>query len=432
MNKIKIILICVILIFTGLAPSFYILKAITETEIIKVSALKSQIEVKNQEMEIIQKEIDRYKGMFETASKESNNIKNQINILENNLAKIRAEIRFSENRIDAAELSIEELTLAVLKNEEKIKKSREIISEILKIINEEDGNSILEILLANNDFSDFFDNLKNVEEIEEKISFYLNDLKNLKTALEEEKYGVIVNKNSLEARKEEFIDRQEIEKSVQYQKQALLIQTKNQEQVYKSILNEKLKKQEELEKEIKNIEEEIKIAIDPKSLPKPGPGVLSWPLEINIITQYFGNTPFATQNAQVYGGMGHNGIDLRASIGTPVKSSGDGKVAGIGNTDIACKGASYGKWILIEHNNNLTTLYAHMSVIKAKTGDIIKNGDLIGYSGNTGYSTGPHLHFGMFVSKAIQIKTIQSKACGTMMTLPIAPHNGYLNPLSYL
>lgn len=397
-----------------------------------VEGLKSKIQEKNEEMEIIQKEIEKYKEMFEAASKESKNIKNEINILETNLSKIKAEIKLSQNRIDAAKLSLEELNLAILNTEEKIRKSREIIFEILKIINEEDGNSILEILLANNDFSDFFDNLKNIEKFEEKISFHLNDLKSLKTALEEEKNSVNINKNNLEARKEESMDRQEIQKSIQEQKQILLAQTKSQEQIYKDILNKKFKKQKELEKEIKSIEEEIKIAIDPKSLPKAGSGVLSWPLEINTITQYFGNTPFATQNAQIYGGMGHNGIDLRASIGATVKSSGDGKITGTGNTDIACRGASYGKWILVEHNNNLSTLYAHMSVVKVKTGDIVKNGQFLGYSGDTGYTTGPHLHFAVFASKAVEVKTIQSKVCGTMMTFPIAPYNGYLNPLSYL
>lgn len=430
MNKIKITLICIILIFTGLVPSFYISKAITETA--KVGTLKSKISEKNEEMEIIQKEIEKYKSKFEAASNESKNIKSEINILETNLLKIKAEIKLSQNRIDAAKLSLEELILAISDTEEKIKKSLEIISETLKIINEEDGNSILEIILANNNFSDFFNNLKNIEEIERKISFHLSDLKILKKNLEEEKTEVDINKTNLEARKEEFVDRQEIQKNIQDQKQTLFAETKNQEQTFKKILNEKLKKQKELEKEIKSIEEEIKIAIDPASLPVSGSGVLSWPLETNTITQYFGNTPFATQNAQVYGGMGHNGIDLRASIGTSVKSGDDGKIIGTGNTDIACKGASYGKWILIEHNNNLSTLYAHMSVIKVRTGDIVKNGQFLGYSGDTGYVTGPHLHFAVFASKAVEIKTIQSKACGTFMTLPIAPYNGYLNPLSYL
>ena len=202
--------------------------------------------------------------------------------------------------------------------------------------------------------------------------------------------------------------------------------------MYKSQLEERLKKQEMLENEIRAIEEELRVAIDPESLPKTGSGVLSWPLDQNIITQYFGNTEFATQNPQIYGGKGHNGIDLRASIGTAIKAAADGYIVDVGNTDAACRGVSYGEWALIEHQNNLSTLYAHLSLIKVKKGDNIKRGQIIGYSGNSGYATGPHLHFAVFASKAVKVDFLKSKVCGTMMKMPLAPYNAYLNPLSYL
>ena len=176
----------------------------------------------------------------------------------------------------------------------------------------------------------------------------------------------------------------------------------------------------------------IKGIIDPESLPKMGSGVLSWPLAKVFITQYFGNTPFATQNPQIYSGKGHNGIDLRASVGTPVKSAADGRVVAWGDTDRACAGVSYGKWVLVEHDNNLSTLYAHLSYIQVSVGDTLRNGQILGYSGNTGYSTGPHLHFTTFATKGVQLKTIRSRVCGTQMYLPVASFNGYLNPLSYL
>ncbi|MFA4890076.1 MAG: peptidoglycan DD-metalloendopeptidase family protein [Candidatus Paceibacterota bacterium] len=72
-----------------------------------------------------------------------------------------------------------------------------------------------------------------------------------------------------------------------------------------------------------------------------------------FITQYFGNTAFATANPQVYNGAGHNGIDFRAAVGAPIKAAKDGVVKGVGDTDKNCNGVSYGKWVLIEHPNNL-------------------------------------------------------------------------------
>lgn len=397
-----------------------------------VENLKLKIEEKNQEMEKIRKEIDDYKNKLETVSKESGNLKGQINILENNLLKIKAEVKFSQNRIYAAELSLSQLSINIHETENNIYKNQSVISESLRLVNEADGNSLLEILLANSNLSNFFDNLNNIEKIEETIGVNLNELKDLKEALEKEKDDVGIEKNNLETRTEELLDREEIQKEVQNQKFGLLKQTQNKEEIYRKMLEDRIKKQKELENEINKIEQEIKVVIDPNSLPKSESGVLAWPLTQKIITQYFGNTPFATRNPQVYGGMGHNGIDLRASVGTQIMTSGDGIVVGVGNTDAACKGVSYGKWILIEHNNNLSTLYAHLSLIKIKEGDIIKEGQIIGYAGDTGYITGPHLHFAVFASKAVKISTMQSKVCGTIMRLPIAPHNGYLNPLSYL
>jgi murein DD-endopeptidase MepM/ murein hydrolase activator NlpD len=144
------------------------------------------------------------------------------------------------------------------------------------------------------------------------------------------------------------------------------------------------------------------------------------------------NASFASQNPQVYNGAGHNGIDFSARIGTAIYSAESGTVLGTGNTDTACNGVSYGKWVLIKHNNGLTTLYAHLSTIQTYAGAKVEARQKIGLSGNTGYSTGPHLHFTVYASDSVKISNYVSKVCGTTMTMPLAPRAGYLNPLSYL
>ena len=122
-------------------------------------------------------------------------------------------------------------------------------------------------------------------------------------------------------------------------------------------------------------------------------------------------------------------------MGTPIKSAQGGIVRDFGNTDAYRGCYSYGKWILVEHFNGLSTLYAHLSLIKVRKEQEVKAGDLIGYSGNTGYSTGPHLHFTVYATKGVKIvrlgdiKTITNCADAH---IPVAPFNAYLNPLSYL
>lgn len=86
-------------------------------------------------------------------------------------------------------------------------------------------------------------------------------------------------------------------------------------------------------------------------------------------------------------GKMHKGLDFSANIGTPIYATGNGKVVA------AEREGGYGNVVKINHGYGFETLYAHMSKIKVKKGQQVKRGDIIGYVGNTGLSTGPHLHY---------------------------------------
>lgn len=90
----------------------------------------------------------------------------------------------------------------------------------------------------------------------------------------------------------------------------------------------------------------------------------------------------------------HKGVDFAAPIGTPIYAAGDGVVERIGRY------GAYGKYIRIRHNNRLKTAYAHLNGYKKglRKGSRVKQGDVIGYLGNTGRSTGPHLHYEILVN----------------------------------
>ena len=83
----------------------------------------------------------------------------------------------------------------------------------------------------------------------------------------------------------------------------------------------------------------------------------------------------------------HNGIDIIANVGTPVKATGKGKVVFVGNKP------GFGRVIEIDHGFGYRTVYGHLSKTKVKEGQMVKRGDLIGKTGNSGLSTGPHLHY---------------------------------------
>lgn len=107
------------------------------------------------------------------------------------------------------------------------------------------------------------------------------------------------------------------------------------------------------------------------------------PLEAMVLTSSFGmrTHPILRQR------RAHKGIDLAAPSGSPVYATADGIVSR------AEWYSSYGNYIQIEHGSELETRYAHLSAYAVTAGDRVRKGDLIGYVGSTGRSTGPHLHY---------------------------------------
>lgn len=104
-------------------------------------------------------------------------------------------------------------------------------------------------------------------------------------------------------------------------------------------------------------------------------------------SQYFGENP---DWYKPFGMKGHNGIDIPTPTGTKLLSCINGKV-----TETANDVKGYGIYVKIE-NEYCGVLYAHLKDFSLKVGDKVKAGDFVGFSGNTGNSTGPHLHFGVF------------------------------------
>ena len=114
-----------------------------------------------------------------------------------------------------------------------------------------------------------------------------------------------------------------------------------------------------------------------------GDGSYIWPLDGGEISSYFG------YRVNPFGGGGdyHPGLDIAENYGTPIKASNSGVV------EMADWNGGYGRYVRINHGGGLETAYGHMSAIVAQVGQVVKKGDVIGYVGNSGASTGPHVHF---------------------------------------
>lgn len=403
----------------------------------RIDELRQKIADNNTQIAEIQKEIEELQKQLDKTGKDAKTLTNQIKQLETTIKKLQADIKLTERKIMMANFILEELTLGIKAKEKEINGKKIALAEILRNMDEAESQSLVEVLLAHNSFSEFFGDLERMKDLQNAMNVNLQQLKALKEDFEKQEAEKEEEKKELEGLHVKLDDQKALTETQKKQKNTFLKETKNKETLYKKQLAEQLAKQEALEEEIRATEEQIRIEIDPASLPRTGTGVLFWPVDNPVITQYFGNTPFATQNPQVYGWKGHSGIDLRASIGTSVRAAAAGVITATGNTISLCRGyqIGYGKWVLIKHDNNLSTFYAHLSLIKVSAGDNVAKGQFIGYSGDSGYATGPHLHFGVFATQAIaglEYRSTSQTCGGIIMRQPIVSLNGYLNPLSYL
>jgi murein DD-endopeptidase MepM/ murein hydrolase activator NlpD len=114
--------------------------------------------------------------------------------------------------------------------------------------------------------------------------------------------------------------------------------------------------------------------------------LFQWPLSIHRITSWFGYRTDPFTGTRIH----HNGVDLGASMGTPVRSAMSGRVVSTEYSNV------YGNFIIVNHGNGYQTMYGHLSKIQVRTGQAVGQGTQIGLVGNTGRSTAPHLHFTVY------------------------------------
>lgn len=429
MNK-KLTILSLVMI-TIFCFSYFSVFADTKTEV------QNQINNINDQIKNLDKEILKYQEAITktTAEKESlAKVIKELTLTRDKLLKERAQI---EKKINLTDIVIKELNSNIATKEEVISISEISISKMLYNLYQEDNISVLEKILSQNDLESMSRQYNDKIELSDRLRKFILELNNQKKDLTETKLEKLDEQDKLTTLKNTLKQKEQAVTLTQQEKNKILIETKNKETEYQKLLKEAEARKKIFEDEMKDYEAQLKLLINPKFLPKEGSGALSWPLDEILITSQFGIrvNPF-NSSIQTF----HYGVDFRASVGTEVKASANGVVVDAGNTDTACKGASFGNWILVKYNNGLSSTYGHLSKISVKKGQKIKAGETIGLSGGargvfgSGSSTGPHLHLSVYASDGVEVASFESKSCpGKILVQPrITRADAHLNPLLYL
>lgn len=396
--------------------------------------LQQQIDEQSKQIDALNREIAGYQQQLVTLGGKKQTLQNTLSTLDISRKQLLAKIALTKKSIAATETEIANLSHGIAAKEDLISKDRAGLAETIRSLHAGDTASLVESILNGGSISTLWVDADATQALQGAVKADIAELASIRQALADNRATSEKKRSQLLQEKAQLAAQQtSLALTIQSQKN-LLSQTKSQESNYQALIKQKKAQEASFESALTDLQSKLQYVVDSSKITPAGKGVLAWPVTNVRVTQYFGNTAFAASGA--YNGKGHNGIDLAAAIGTPLHAALSGTVVGTGNTDSVRGCYSFGKWVMIKHGNGLSTMYAHLSQINVSAGDTVSTGQLIGYSGETGYATGPHLHFGVYVSSATQIMklgdaTKKTTACSGA-TMPVAPLSAYLNPMSYL
>lgn len=382
--------------------------------------LRNLIEQKSVELLQIQAEREKLEKSIAETAQSKNSLTKELKVIDHNINQLNLSIKANKLTLEKLELEITSLGKNILSIERGVDAKKSTIGKLFVELQQKDRENVLVLFLRNKSLAEGVAEAQSIFSINHDLEQGVAELRNLQVELSGRLAEEKNKKRSRQIETTNLSNRQEIVLDQKKEKQQVLTQTKNQETVYQRELEQLIKRQLEISEEVEEIEKELRTKIDPNLLPIPRPGVLGAPVAGNI-SQEYGFTKFAKNG---YRGKFHNGLDIAASIGTAVLAAESGIVYYVGDQDKYCPRGAYGKFVVIDHDNKLTTLYAHLSKMAVTKGARVEKGDLIGYVGKTGYATGSHLHLTVYASPTFYMGG--SRTCGPM------PFGGDLDPIKYL
>lgn len=403
-----------------------------------VDDLNEQIEEYESRIKAIDREIEEQRKLIQTTSAKAGEIQSQINTLNANRNKLKKDISRTQDVIKKSEITIEKLEIEITDKQRKVNELEQGLAQSMRNLQRGSDSGILEIVFKTESVSNFFAQLVEVQKFKEKLINKKYELLNINRELSEKKTDEEKTKEELEKERQILAGQHETVLSNEKVKSGLLAATKGEQAKYEQVLKQKEEQKKQFDALVQDIESKIKILIDPDSYPDAAKGILVWPVDTVRITQLFGGTDFAKNNPGIYGRPYHPGVDFGIPVGTKIKSVSSGTVRDFGNTDAYPGCYAWGKWVLVDHDNGLSSLYAHLSSIIVSRGQKVGSGEVIALSGNTGVSTGPHLHLTIYASQGVKTgrygtyKPGGSGCAATDATGPFADLNAYLDPMSYL
>ena len=308
-------------LFVCMFASFLQLRASAQgvgpTTLAQTSTTTQNVSAQNAQIAQLEAEIAQLQAQLNTTTSQKQTLQNAIAALNLNIKKLQESITLTQTQVAQNNSQIKQLDVIISTTTTQTAEMENTIGDSLRQLNMLDAEPLVVVLLSGETLSNFLDQSESLISLRSAMEQKIAALANLKSTLQTSK-SAAQQKSAQLAELQQNLTEQKTGLSISRDSQSqLLQQTKDKESNYQAQIAEKKGQEVQFEQELLNNGSNLQ---EPSSgvLPPSGSNPLQWPLTNTSITQYFGDTPFATQNPSVYNGHGHDGIDLRASPGTPV------------------------------------------------------------------------------------------------------------------
>ena len=344
--------------------------AVTQAEI---DAMKEEANSLKQQQEEIQDQLDSLAADRENAMARKTLLEQQINATRAEINTIAAQISKYDELIAQKQTELDEA-------EAEEQAQYELFCERVRYMEEQGEVSYWSILFSSKDFADLLDNAMMVEEIMDYDNQVMDQLIALREQIEQDKAELETARQEQQDAKAEQEAAQANLQAQESEVDALLSQISNQEDELEAREAQLRAASDAATAEIAAAERELAAQI----ANVPSESGFLWPLP----GRYNLSSLFGSRKHPITGkANNHTGIDIPASGGTSILAAKSGVVT------TSTYNNSYGNYVVVSHSDGTSTLYAHMVRRNCSKGDTVSQGQVIGYVGTTGSSTGNHLHF---------------------------------------
>jgi len=348
--------------------------------------LEAQIQKEQQKLEYIQKKISQHKSQAAAYGKQEQNLLTKLEEVNQKEELTKQKIKVLELKEKKLNARIADLTQKIKREETLLAKAKDALSNRVVSLYKYGSLSQYKLLFAAENVQEALSMSYLLGRVARADSELILEVKERKASLESskrqlqgQKQELASNRKALEAERSELL-------RTQNEQKRLLAEIRRQKNLHEQAAAELAASQRELQDKIKSLLAEKRrraAASKGRTATLTAPkGRLLWPVTGPI------NSTFGTRVHPVFKTkIVHTGLDIEAPHGTPVKAAARGELLFTG----WLKG--YGQVIILDHGGDMTTVYAHLSGIDVREGQVVEQGTPIGRVGNTGVATGPHLHF---------------------------------------